>query len=910
MKKHKFNHMLAFVSTMALVAGSQTVYAQQATEKKATAPQETEEIIVTGFKASLQKSAEMKKEASAIVDVVTSEDIGKLPDKSIAESLMRLPGLATQRVNGRAQVISIRGFSPEFSTTLLNGRQQVSTNDSRKVEYDQYPAEFTSAAMVYKTPDASLLAHGVAGTIDIQTTRPLDYGTQAIVGSVRYEQNAQESLNSDASNKGHKEVISYIDQYADDTIGLALAYSATNSPTQGEKYNAWGYPQIGDENSPYVIGGVKPFVQSDVVKRNSVMGTLEYKPNESFSSTVDVFYSKFEEDQLLRGIELPLRWSSAVLQPGYTVTDGVVTKGTYTNVQGVIRSDATLTEATVYALGWNGKFAIGDTWEGEADISRSSADRTDEVLENYTGYIGGPDTLNFETTTKGTKFQSSLDYTDASKIRITNLQSWGGDFVPSSEGGQKGYDSLPRTEDAIDQIRLGASRDIDFGFIKKIELGVAHDVRSKLRDSTNQFYFALPNQATQAPLPSNTGTTDLSFIGFGSIISFNPLAPKQQGLYRLVPAVRADIISDTWSVDETINTVFFKLDIEADVAGMGLTGNVGAQWVDSDQSSNGFSANGVGNAMIITPQYDGISYNNLLPSTNLKLAITDKDFVKLGLGRTLTRVGMNDMRASSTFGVSNLEVQLNESSNILLSPWSASGGNPRIKPWVANNVDLSLEHYFDEGDGYVSVAAFYKELSTYVYPKQTLMDFTGFPVPSGLPTQPKMFAGFNTVPTNGNGGNVKGLEFTLSVSGDMITDALTGFGAVLTSSYTDSNITPPDSSSKKLPGLSKNVHGAQVYYEAHGFSVRVSENYRSDYLGDFSTNIGAREQRVVKATTLLDAQIGYTFDTGSLEGLSITLQGYNLNDEPTVTTQQGDELRVVDYQSYGRSYALNFGYTY
>ncbi|RZA02006.1 MAG: TonB-dependent receptor, partial [Moraxellaceae bacterium] len=764
--------------------------------------------------------------------------------------------------------------------------------------------------------------------IDIRTVRPLAYGKQAIVASARYEQNAESSLNSDESNRGHRETFSYIDQFNDNTIGVAFALSSTNSPTQGKKFNAWGYKpvyinnatgaQTDDEKTNgitnelkyRVIGGVKPFVQSDVLKRNSVMGTLEFEPSENFSTAFDGFYSEFEEEQTLRGIELPLAWSSAQLQEGYTLNgDKLVTKGTFTNVQGVIRNDATLTDATVYAVGWNTKFAMGNAWTGDVDISRSSAERTDEILENYTGYIGGPDTLSFESSQTGTKFTSSLDYTDASKIRITNLQSWGGTFVPSSEGGQKGYDSIPTTEDTLNEIRLSASRDLEFSFINKIQVGIARDERHKEVDSSNQSYFALPNHASQGPLPSKTGLTDLSFIGIGSIISYDPLAPKKQGLYNSILATRADVINSMWSVDEEINTAFIKLGVDTEIAGLPLTGDVGVQYVATKQSSDGFSANGEADALLVTPQHGGASYNNTLPSTNLKLEVTEKDFVKLGLARTLTRVGMSAMRASSGFNVSNIQAAL-DSNNVETSPWSAGGGNPKLKPWVADSVDLSVEHYFNDALDYVSLAAYYKDLKSYVYNKNTLMDFTGFPIPSGLPSQPKIFQGYNNVPTNGSGGIVKGLEFTLSLSGDMISESLSGFGAVFTSSYTDSNITPPDTVSKKLPGLSKNVHGLQLYYDDHGVSIRVSQNYRSSFLGDFSSNIGTPVQRIINETTLLDAQIGYTFSEGALDGLGVSLQGYNLNDEPMVSTDNGDQLRINDYQSYGPTYALNVTYSF
>jgi iron complex outermembrane receptor protein len=901
MKKLKFNHLLAMASTIGMIAGSHAVYAQQASA-------EAEEIVVTGFKASLEKSAQLKKASESIVEAVSAEDIGKLPDKSIAESLMRLPGLATQRLNGRAQVISIRGFSPDYSETLLNGRQQASTNGGRRVEYDQYPAEFTSAALVYKTPDAAIIGTGIAGTVDIQTIRPLEYGKQAIQASARYEQNARQSLNSDGTNKGNRATASYIDQYSENTLGVAFAISHTDTPIQGEKYNAWGFPNVTD-GGPFVIGGVKPFVQTDTLKRDSVMGTIEYKPSETFSSTVDVFYSKFKEDQLLRGVELPLQWSSAQLQPGYTVdtAKNVITAGTFKNVQGVIRSDATLTDATVYSVGWNTKFALGDKWTAEADLNRSSAKRHDEVLENYSGYIGGPDTLSFNTNSTGTHFTSALDYTDASKVRITNLQGWGGDFVQK----QVGYDSLPILNEELNQIKLSASRELDWGFINKVQVGVARDDRTKTIDSREQYYFGPHLNANGQPifssLPSKTSITDLSFIGFGPIISYDPLSAKREGLYEIVKATRADVLAGITTIDEKVTTLFAKVGLAGEMSDIPVKGNIGLQVVSTDQSSNGSSASGQQNNLSVVAQHGGTTYTNFLPSVNLTFELTEQDKVKLATARTLSRPNMGAMTASSQFSFNPANNNI-AGTDLKTSPWSANGGNPELKPWIADGADLSYEHYYNDGLGYWSLAGFYKDLKSYVFTDTTVMDFSNFPVPAG--NTPKMSEGFNHVPTNGSGGTVRGLEFTLSVTGELISDYLNGFGAIFTSSYTESDIHPKDTVGNRLPGLSGQVRGLQVYYEKRGFSARISENYRSSFLGDFTSNIGTPDQRIINPTTLVDAQIGYTFESGALQGLGISLQAYNLNDEPTVSTVNGDQLRVIDYQSYGRSYALNLNYKF
>ncbi|HEX7111020.1 MAG TPA: TonB-dependent receptor plug domain-containing protein, partial [Mizugakiibacter sp.] len=295
--------------------------AAQATKKRGQEKATTElgAVKVTGFRASVESAIATKRDSSSIVEVVTAEDIGKLPDVSIAESLSRLPGLTAQRVDGRAQVISIRGLGPDLSTALLNGREQVTTGDNRGVEFDQYPAELLSGVVVYKTPDATLVGQGLAGTVDMRTVRPLDQNKRVLAANARYEFNGQDSLNPDVSNHGYRASATYVDQFADHTFGVTFGIAAQSTPTQEQKFNSWGYPNVGSSTGPFVIGGSKDYVSSNKLNRLGVLGTLEFKPSENFHSTLDLSYSDFDEAQHLRGIEFPLAWSSATLAPGYVV---------------------------------------------------------------------------------------------------------------------------------------------------------------------------------------------------------------------------------------------------------------------------------------------------------------------------------------------------------------------------------------------------------------------------------------------------------------------------------------------------------------------------------------------------------------------------------------------------------------
>src|SRR6478736_280561 len=177
-------------ATMMLATGAWAQSTTSTTADPAAKPQEKETpeqlaakqqakqlqtVTVQGIRVGIEQANTIKKESTSIVEAISAEDIGKLPDISIAESIARLPGLAAQRVGGRAQSISIRGLAPDFTTTLLNGRQQASSGDNRAVEFDQYPSELLASVVIYKTPDANIAGFGLSGTADLRTVRPLDF---------------------------------------------------------------------------------------------------------------------------------------------------------------------------------------------------------------------------------------------------------------------------------------------------------------------------------------------------------------------------------------------------------------------------------------------------------------------------------------------------------------------------------------------------------------------------------------------------------------------------------------------------------------------------------------------------------------------------------------------------------------
>ena len=236
----------------------------------------------------------------------TPKTSASCPTTASRESIARLPGIAAQRNNGRAQIISIRGFGPDFSTTTLNGREQTTTNDSRAVEFDQYPSEVLAGVDIYKTAEADHTAGGLVGTIDLRTIRPLDYGKRVVAIGIRGIYVDQKLL-PDSHDKGVRVFGTYVDQFADNRVGVALSAAYTNEPYQTRDWNAWGYSDFpGGAQGMY---GVKTWFETDQLKRFGTTATIQGRLSDNLTMTLDGFYSHFKDDIDQKGFEMPFKFS-------------------------------------------------------------------------------------------------------------------------------------------------------------------------------------------------------------------------------------------------------------------------------------------------------------------------------------------------------------------------------------------------------------------------------------------------------------------------------------------------------------------------------------------------------------------------------------------------------------------------
>jgi len=911
--RHDVQPVAAACALLFIAAGA--AQAQQAQQ-----PEQLETVVVTGIRRSIESSVALKRGSDSIIEVISAEDLGKLPDASIAESLARLPGLTGQRgPDGRVNVISIRGLSPEFSGVLLNGREMVSSNDSRAVEFDQFPAELVSGASVYKTPDGTLIGQGLSGTVDIRTVRPLDSRGRQIAVNLRGERNSNGTLVPGvASPTGTRFSLSYVDQFANNTIGVAAGFARLDSSSQTKQtelveygdYTPFGLPLSG--NKPAQVGGNQALLPmfwtatSSTKKnvRDGLMVVLEYKPNDSLHSQLDLYYSKFDTHEVGGKFAQSLfgNWSAGIAPALSNVGTTQIGQNTYATsattsqlVANVGNFDTKRTD-NIAALGWNTELKLSDHWKGVADLSYSR----DKRNERYTEAYGGPyDHAAKQWTYGAYQWNVPIDgspqtftpvqagyLSNPSKMAFGDVQ--GMDWVPNEAW--IGAVRHPEIKDEIKSLRLSLKRDLD-GFFSGLTGGVNYTERSKdvaknedrilmSKDAAGNYIRSIPSAVVGTPF-------DMSWAGIPELLRVDVPALVQGGTVSLEEGQFSKWVANNSNVREKVTTAFGKLDIDSEFFGVSLRGNVGVQVAHAKQNSDGWEYRGNDEAPDPTLLYKrsgGTSYTDVLPSLNLVADFRNNWIARFGAATTIVRPNIVDMRA----GTSTPSVIGDLAGTPHAGEWTtAYAGNPELKPWRATGFDLSVERYFGKRS-YVSVAAFRKNLLSYIYNQLTAVDASGFPQVAPPGVTPKPIAPLIR-PANGSGGKVEGYEFAASLEGALLHPALEGFGLVfsaskLSSSIRDQNPDPTVSTERNVPlnGLSGLSNSLTLYYENHGISARISQRYRSPFTAttrDIFLNSTTLQQAADKVA---DLQLGYAFEDGSYKGLSVLLQVSNLFDKPTM----------------------------
>lgn len=881
----------------------------------------SDEIVVTGIRSSIESSLDEKKKAAGIVEAISSEDIGKLPDLSIADALARLPGVTAQRVRGRSQQVSIRGLGPDFSLALLNGREVVSAGNNRGIEFDQFPSELIAQGVVYKSANATLAATGIAGSVDLRTIKPLNFKDRKINLSATGVLSGNGKLNPDFSDLGYRFFGSYIDQNDDGTIGWALGVTHQSNPTQffsRELKTANGQVGLDANGLYYPADNPRQGVVSREFERTSITGALQFEPNDRFQFSVDAFYTDTKDSGIFRGTETPIAsWANGVNFDGAVGAGPFAEAAQYSGVWPILRTDTEGNTAEIFAIGGNTSYQFTDRLSFMVDYGFSTLDRSDIDYESYAGTafgIGngtnpGPrDTLLFRFPSNGEySIGHTLDYTDSNTVLLTDPGGWG----------QVGFIKRPQIDDELHQLRAETNYAIDAGPIANVKLGYLLTSREKNFDSNEDFIrqSALFSGGELAiPAGSIIGSTNSGTIGM-DIIAYDPSSFLTDGTYLLTPANDVE-----WTVDEKINTGYLMLDIATQLGEVPVTGNAGFQYVRTNQSSIGTIAGGIND---VTAKYD-----NWLPSANLAFEVMPDTFLRLAFAKTITRARLDQIAANQNFSLNNMSCVDTDSDTLpdvlnVFDPaagrvcFSFGGGNPQLRPYKATSYDVSFEKYFSRTSA-LAVALFYKDLSDWVVDFNTLFDATqqinALGANAFLAANPEVALARISGPVNFSGGSIKGVEATLRVDFRDFTDFLDGFGSSFSYTYADGEVDNPRGGTVDIPGYSKTTWAGDLYYEKNGLQAKLSARHRGPFLSEIQNFDGSLSGADAQGETILDGQIGYRWDKGALSGFGIQFEVFNITDEPFVTQNdlflnRDTTMPVVGtfpsrHEQYGRTFNL------
>jgi iron complex outermembrane receptor protein len=955
-KSARKSHQLALNSTatgcaLLLMAVAPGARAQQApatgtseTGSSATSPSTTsstdqlEEIQVTGIRRAIEDAIAIKRDSDMIVEAISAEDLGKLPDLSIADSLARLPGIAVQRDQfGEATQVSIRGFGPDYVGTTLNGREQTSTQQSRSVDYAAYPAELINQVVVYKTPDAALIGQGLAGTVDIRTIKPLD--SSGLQVALNYRK-ADDGRELPQSGHGQRLSASFVDQFFDHTFGVAIgAARLTDLGGTNDDSGTWGGGTMQYDGQTVNVPYAGLNEESDQLRqeRNGIMAVLQFKPNERFESELDFFYSEFKQEDQLWELQMGLTGATTtdyfdpatgtsfpvIRQPQPVLTNAVlngdnVVSGTITGIRPVIQNIAEGSSQALHSFGWNTKFEATDSLSFAADLNINTAYNQNYDIETYastptlfspTGTPPVPMTTAISFNQNNLNIGSSLNFANRSNTVFTDVLGWS-----CCQDEQPGYIKYPLVQDTMTAVKLsGRYRLPENNWFSNFDFGLNYSDRQKDNSTTEGYLWVKGTNGALYQNGANIPGNGLAVAGESGLqIPIYNVYSSWQNYFQVGSRATPDILAKTWSVEEKMTTLYGQLQIKADLLGLPLRGNFGLQVVDTKQSSTAYATsqqNPTQDVLSGTPEQVtlGTTTTEWLPSLNLVADLGSQQDLRLGIARQMARPNMADMNASSA-----VYPGTGQYAGIL----QGAGGNPYLKPYIADAADLSYEKYFDN-KAYFSAAVFYKYLETFIVDTtEDNFNFAGLvsPTLTGYPTTGGQYA----TAVNGTGGHVDGYELTASFPLDMVTPWLEGFGLQGSFSQTQSSIVAPTTSSgpnantlsgagaTNLPGLSKNVYSAQAYFERWGFSARVAKNYRSEFIGTLISNFGVPGETFIGAYSTVDAQIAYDIKWGPAKGLSFLLQGQNLSNSPqrTYTTTTG----AATINKFGE--ALLFGVNY
>jgi iron complex outermembrane recepter protein len=852
-----------------------------------------EEVVVTGIRASLQQSIQSKRNADAIVDVVTAEDVGKFPSSNVAEALTIVPGVTVDRQFGQGEKVSILGTDPALNRTLLNGQTVASADwfildqPGRTFNYALLAPQIVGKVEVYKSPEARIDEGSIGGTVIVNTRKPLDLKPLTLQGSLSY-------LYNDRSKKSDPQV-SFLGSWKNDAGTFGVAVSAQHAKDQLRRDGIESYGTI---PASYYNGGNPENPVSSIANGNctgACATTLAANPNARGVNSLSVSY--FEQERVRDSYTAAVQWrptdalelnfdwlkikatydntnqslfafqgntwNSLGALTAITIEDNVIRKASFKNALSVLDVQYREAELNSDTYHFNGKWT-GDGFDVAGDLGYSKADggtkrqlygeflNWADYTVDFTGTPGAPGVLTYTNPAA-----NGNPLADASKFSFDG--GWGGgDPSVGPTGYNAGWGgnivSKPTTDkETYGQLDFG--KDFD-GVIKRVQFGYKyrkHETTQAMSGVTVSVYGnpASASQFSPSIVPGNylkgfDGVTDQ--MGSRFKIDGKALADYiDRGGYlrpwqaKPVPTVfgNAEFTAQNWGIEETINALYGQANFQAD----NVRGNFGLRYVKTESDSGGYTcvnqtATGCGTtAADWAWEVRSKKYEDFLPSLNVIVDVQEDLVFRFAAAQVISRPNYADM--SNYFWLSD---------QIL----TGGGGNPDLNPYKSSNVNASLEWYFAP-EAILSAEVFHKDISNYIL-QQTVAEQHFNQARNAITTYQI------SRPTNAGSATVKGLAVAYQQTFGM------GFGLLANYTYADGEA----DGGSPLPYNSKHQVNVSPFYEHGPFSARVTYNWRSKYF----TGLDRGDQMFVRAFKGLDATAGYAFS----ENVNLSVSAQNLLD--------------------------------
>jgi len=862
----------AFAQTAPAVTTPDGPEAQEAGgTKSGSDATEMETIVVTGIRASLKKSIDEKRNAESHIEVITAEDIGKMPDKNVADSLSHVVGVNTSAASANEggfdenDRVSMRGTNPSLTQTLINGHA-VSSGDwfvlnqtglvGRSVSYTLLPSELVGAVVVHKTAEAADVEGGVAGFIDIQSRKPLEFKKQ-FTGDVTLG-----GVYAELPDKTDPQFSGLVNWQNDDkTFGVLLELFSETRHLRRDGQEELFYEQIKPDSAValahpdlanvYYPGLLGQALFTQKRERQGGMIDMQWAPSSALSFDLSYFNSKLEASNYNRNY---LLWTTHFLgqgtgqapDPGYVVRNGTLVAANfaanaasqYGIYDQISRDESSQSQFLNLDATWHATDAL--SFRGQLGDTKGNGKTPTQNVGEYNAGIGS-----------GASYQlKGLD--DAAAWSLGNESpgvpgtlSWifGDQNVDVKD--QEQYGAL----DAIYMVGNGVLTDLKFG-------GRYAEHKRKSQDVIGQGPGPGAFDAANAPsgfqlYPSDYGN-GLSGGGFPTGIWF--YSPDQLEAFNNAYTNRDPVSRADWTADYSLKEKDTAFYMQADFDGDGWGGNLGVRYVQTDEdivTNVGVSAQTPGAITTSAfgpylPVQTKNTYDDFLPSCNIRFNLTDDMLLRFAASRTMTRADY-----SALAGPISLTFQP-EAPGVAVG--AGTGSNPNLRPVTSNNVDVSWEYYFAPRS-LISASLFYMDLTSYIGYGRVIKTFKTFnqQYPEGFDAPYVL-----TVPINSRG-SVSGFEFAYEQP------LFENFGVSFNYTYADGE----ERGGGPLVGTSKNTYNLGAYFENEAFNARIQYNYRSSFFSGLDRATAFYQDGIGS----LSASLGYRFN----DAWSVAFQGLNLN---------------------------------